>query len=86
MPVAVNCCVLPLEIDGLTGVIAMDFNVAAVTVRTSAGDVTPVRLAVILLVPVPTPVASPVALIVATVEVAEFHVTWVVIFAVLVSL
>ena len=86
VPVAVNCCVLPLEIDGLTGVIAMDFNVAAVTVRTSAGDVTPVRLAVILLVPVPTPVASPVALIVATVEVAEFHVTWVVIFAVLVSL
>ena len=64
----------------------MDFNVAAVTVRTSAGDVTPVRLAVMLLVPVPTPVASPAAVIVATVVVPEFHVTWLVMFAVVVSL
>ena len=61
-----NCCVLPFEIEGLTGVIAMDFNVAAVTVSTSAGEVTPVRLAVMLLVPVPTPVAKPAAVIVAT--------------------
>ncbi len=49
----------------------MDWSVAAVTVRTSAGEVTPVRLAVMLLVPVPTPVASPAALIVATVVVPE---------------
>ena len=86
MPVAVNCCVLPLEIEGLAGVIAMDWSVAAVTVRTSAGEVTPVKLAVILLVPVPTPVANPAALIVATVVVPEFHVTWLVMFAVVVSL
>ncbi len=39
-----------------------------------------------LLVPVPTPDASPVAAIVATVVVAELHVTWVVMLAVLVSL
>ena len=39
-----------------------------------------------LLVPVPTPVANPAALIVATVVVAEFHVTWLVMFAVVVSL
>ena len=39
-----------------------------------------------LLVPVPTAVASPVELIVATVVVAEDHVTWLVMFAVVVSL
>ncbi len=64
----------------------MDFNVAAVTVNTSTGEVTPVRLAVMLLVPVPTPVASPVELIVATVVVPEVQVTWLVMFAVVVSL
>ena len=77
---------MPLAIDGLTGVMAIDWSVAPVTVSTSTGEVTPVRLAVILLVPVPTPVASPAALIVATVVVAEFHVTWLVMFAVLESL
>jgi hypothetical protein len=82
----VNCCVVPFEIEGLAGVTAMDFNVAAVTAKTSAGEVMPPRLAVMLLVPVPTPVANPAALIVATVVVAEFHVTWLVMFAVVESL
>ena len=77
---------LPLEIEGLAGVTTMDFNVAAVTVKTSTGEVTPVRLAVMLLVPVPTPVARPAELIVATVVAPEFHVTWLVMFAVLESL
>jgi hypothetical protein len=31
--VAVNCCVLPLAIDGLAGVTAIDTSVAAVTVN-----------------------------------------------------
>ena len=70
-----NCCVVPLEIDGLIGVTAIDWSVAAVTVSTSTGEVTPVKLAVMLLVPVPTPVARPAALIVATVVVPEFQVT-----------
>ena len=32
VPVAVNCCVVPLGIEGLAGVTAMDTSVAAVTV------------------------------------------------------
>ena len=70
----------------MTGVMAIDWRVAAVTVSTSAGDVTPVRLAVMLLVPVPTPVAKPAVVIVATDVVPEVHVTWLVMFAVVVSL
>ena len=46
VPVAVNCCVSPLAIDGLAGVTAIDTSVAAVTVSTSAVEVTPDRLAV----------------------------------------
>ena len=59
VPVAVNCCVVPFTIDGLAGVTAIDCNVAAVTVSTSTGEVTPLKLAVMLLVPTPAPVASP---------------------------
>ena len=44
------------------------------------------RLAVTLLVPVRKPVANPAALIVATDVVPEVHVTWLVMFAVVVSL
>ena len=86
VPVAVNCCVAPLAIVGLTGVTAIDCSVAAVTVNTSAGDVTPLSAAVMLLVPTPTPVASPPAVMVATVVVAEFQLTDAVMFAVLLSL
>ncbi len=32
VPVAVNCCVVPLGIEGLVGVTAIDTSVAAVTV------------------------------------------------------
>ena len=32
VPVAVNCCVVPLGIEGLAGLTAMDTSVAAVTV------------------------------------------------------
>ena len=67
-----NCCVSPLAIDGLAGVTAIDCSVAAVTVSTSAGEVTPLRLAVMLLVPTATPVARPpLAVMVATVVVAR---------------
>ena len=82
-----NCCVGPLAIDGLAGVTAIDCSVGAVTVSTSAGEVTPLRLAVMLLVPTATPVASPpLAVIVATVVVADFQVTEPVRFCVLLSL
>ena len=81
-----NCCVLPLAIDGLAGVTAIDTSVAAVTVSTSAGEVTPLSAAVMLLVPTPAPVARPVVVIVAVVVVAEFHVTVLVITCVELSL
>ncbi len=72
--------------EGLVGVTAIDCNVAAVTVSKSAGEVTPFRLAVMLLVPTPTPVASPLILMVAVAVVAEFQVTVLVMLAVLLSL
>ena len=76
-----------MAIDGLAGVTAIDCSVAAVTVSTSAGEVTPLKLAVMLLVPTPTPVARPpLAVIVATVVVADAHVTDAVRFCVLLSL
>ncbi len=65
---------------------AMDTRVGAVTVMTEAGDVTPLKVAVMLLVPTATAVASPVEEIVATDVVAEFHVTLLVMLAVLLSL
>ena len=65
MPVAVNCCVAPLAIDGFAGVTAIDSSVAAVTVST-VEPVTPSDVAVIVDGPVATPVARPAAVIVAT--------------------
>jgi hypothetical protein len=60
---------------GFVGVIASDCSVAAVTVSVVVPDFPP-KVAVISDVPVPTPVASPpLAEIVATVAVAEAHVT-----------
>ena len=71
--------------DGFVGVTEIDTSVAGATVNKSAGEVTPLRLAVMLLVPTPTPVAKPPEAIVVTVVVAEFHVAEVVRFEVLVS-
>src|SRR3984885_11359397 len=74
VPVAKNCCVVPATTEGFVGAIAIDCNVAAVTVRT----VEPViddDVAVIVEVPTPAPVASPAALIVATEVVPELHAT-----------
>ena len=81
-----NCCVAPLVIDGFAGVTAIDCSVAAVTVNTTAGEVTPLKLAVMLLVPTATPVAKPPAAIVATPAVADAHVTEAVSVCVLLSL
>ena len=87
MPVAVNCCVSPLAIDGLAGVTAIDTSVTAgVTVNVAGGLVTPPYAAVMLVEPTVKLVASPVLLIVATVGVAELHVAELVRFAVLESL
>jgi hypothetical protein len=74
VPVAVNCCVAPLVIDGFAGVTAIDCSVAAVTVSTVEPEIDD-DVAVIVEVPTPAPVASPVALIVAVVVVPDDQVT-----------
>src|SRR5271163_3447852 len=85
VPVAVNCCVAPLVIDGFAGVTAIDCSVAAFTVS----KVEPLiddDVAVIVEVPTPAPVARPAALIVAVVVVPDDHVTVLVRFCVVPSL
>ena len=73
VPVAVNCCFVPVAIEGFAGVTAIDTSVAAVTVKV-VDPVMPIETALIVLVPVPTAVANPPAAIVATVVVAELQV------------
>jgi hypothetical protein len=68
--------------DGLVGVTAIDCKVAVVTVNTSTGEVTPFKVAVMLLVPTPTPVAKPPGAIVATEVVPDAQVTVLVMFCV----
>jgi hypothetical protein len=82
MPVAVNCCVVPFTILGAGGVIPIDTSVAAVTVKATAGEVMPLAVAVMLLVPTVAEVARPLVpealLIVATEGMADAQVTEVV--------
>ena len=85
VPVAVNCCVAPLVIDGFAGVTAIDCSVAAVTVSTVEPLIAP-DVALIVEVPTPAPVAKPDALIVATEVVPELQVTLDVRFCVVPSL
>ena len=86
VPVAVNCPLVPLAIEPFAALMAIDCRTAAVTVNEKVFDVTPLMVAVMFDVPVPAPMARPPALIVAIVGEAEFHVTWLVMFAVLASL
>src|SRR5712664_2508015 len=72
VPVAVNCCVIPLVIEGFAGVTAIDTSVAGVTVSSVEPLMLPL-VAEIVEVPAPTAVASPVLLIVATVPVPDAH-------------
>lgn len=74
VPVAVNCCVNPLAIEGLAGVTLMDVSVAAVTVRVVEPEIAP-ETAVIVVVPAPTVEASPEAEIVAAPVFVELQVT-----------
>src|ERR1700733_10357251 len=74
IPVAVNCWVAPLAIEGFAGVTAIDCNVAAVTVRVVQPLIVP-DVALIVEVPTPVPLARPAALIVAIEVVPELHVT-----------
>jgi hypothetical protein len=85
VPVAVNCCVEPLVIDGFAGVTAIDCSVAAVTVSTVEPEIDD-DVAVIVEFPTPAPVARPAALIVAIEVVPELQVTLEVRFCVVPSL
>ncbi|HXO06277.1 MAG TPA: hypothetical protein VN884_11680 [Candidatus Sulfotelmatobacter sp.] len=73
VPVAVNCSVAPLAMEGFAGVTAIDTSVGPVTVSVVEPLMAP-EVALIALVPAATPVASPPAVIVATVVVEELHV------------
>ena len=58
VPVAVNCCVKLLTIEGFTGVTLIETRVAAVTVRVVEPLTLP-EVALIVDVPTPRPVAKP---------------------------
>ena len=85
VPVAVNCCVWPLAIEGLAGVTAIETRVAEPTVSTVDPDTDP-EVALITLVPTPAPVARPPAVMVAVEMVADAQLTEAVRFCVLLSL
>jgi hypothetical protein len=74
VPVAVNCFVVPLAIEGFAGVTATDTSVAEVTVRVVVPLMAP-DPAWIWLIPAATPVTNPPAAIVAIPVVCEVHVT-----------
>ncbi len=75
MPVAVNCSVAPLVIEGLAGVTAIEVRVGAVTVSL-VFPLTEPKVAVMVEDPTPTPLASPPEVMVAAVVVPLAQVTW----------
>ena len=85
MPVAVNCCVVPLAMLGLVGWTPIDTSVAAVTVSVVVAVTLP-SVAVMSVVPAFTVLATPwlpgVLLMTAVVVAEEVHVTRVVRFCV----
>ena len=78
---AVNCCAIPVGIDELTGVTAMEIKVGGLTVK-RADPLTVPEVAVIVELPAATAVASPAELMVAALVAEEVHVTELVRFAV----
>src|SRR6266478_5496450 len=72
VPVAVNCCVAPLLIEGFAGVTAIDTSVAGVTVSSVEPLMLPL-VALIVVLPTFKAAAKPVVLMVATVAVPEAH-------------
>lgn len=62
VPVAVNCTLVPLAMEEVPALMAIDCSVAAVTVSAIELEVIPLWVAVILLEPIAPPVARPVEL------------------------
>jgi hypothetical protein len=73
VPVATNCSVVPVKIEGFVGVTAIDCSVASVTVNV-VDPLTAPDVALIVDVPTPAPVARPPAVIVAAAVFDELHV------------
>jgi hypothetical protein len=84
VPVAVNCWVVPMAIDGFAGVTATDTKAALVTFRV-VDPLTFPEAAAMVVVPVPVPEASPALETVATAGAEECQVTVAVMFCVLPS-
>jgi hypothetical protein len=84
VPVAVNCWVVPLAIDAVLGVTAIEVSTGAVTVNVADPLIVP-DVAVMVALPCATPEASP-ALTVATEVADEVQLALVVKFCVLPSL
>jgi len=84
VPVAANCSVVPRGMVEIAGVMAMETNAAAVTVRPEV-PATPAAVAVIDVWPVVALIASPLGPAVATDGVEELHVAEVVRLSVLPS-
>ena len=74
VPVAVNCCVRPLAMDGAAGVTAIETSVALVTVSDAVPLMEP-DVAVMVEVPAATAVARPPEAMVAAAVLDELHVT-----------
>jgi len=85
VPVAVNCCVIPVAIEGSAGVTAIETNVAGLTVRLVEPLTVP-DVAVTEVLPTAEPEAIPRLLTVAMLALAVVHVTDVVRTSVLPSL
>jgi hypothetical protein len=77
-----NCCLLPAAIEAFDGVTAIETSDGAVTVS-AVEPVTPLKTALMVVLPVATPFARPPAATVATLVCLELHVTREVRFAVL---
>lgn len=87
MPVALNCCMVPMAIVGLAGVTEMETSAAPVTLSTVDPEMFP-KVAVIVVFPMPSEVAiplEPVELLIVATDVPDDHVTDVVRFCVLLS-
>lgn len=80
VPVALNCALVPLAIEEFVALIAIDCNVAAVTVSVTVLDVIPPCEAVMVVDPAPTPLAKPLALTITTDAFEELQLTELVIF------
>lgn len=75
MPLAVNCCVLPINTLGAVGVMEREANTGAVTVKVAVLEVMPLAVAVTTATPCDKVLAMPLVFRVATPVLLDAHVT-----------